>query len=168
MPLVNGIQRDIMSYMSETSSSVQRSFRLSASTSRLLDHRVGESGESRNAMVDRLLNESLRIEKHPFIRFITGASGKREAHIVGTRWKVRQVIVSLKGEKGQIAAVVKGFDLTEPQVRAAVSYYADFTDEIDADIERDSANADENSSRSSLSESTGSGLLMNSEYKVQP
>ena len=143
MPLVNGIQRDIMSYMSETSSSVQRSFRLSASTSRLLDHRVGESGESRNAMVDRLLNESLRIEKHPFVRFITGASGRREAHIVGTRWKVRQIIVSLKGEKGQIAAVVKGFDLTEPQVRAAISYYADFTDEIDADIERDSVNADQ-------------------------
>ena len=132
-----------MPYMSETTSSVQRSFRLSASTSRLLDHRVGESGESRNAMVDRLLNESLRIEKHPFVRFITGASGKREAHIVGTRWKVRQIIVSLKGEKGQIAAVVKGFDLTEPQVRAAVSYYADFTDEIDADIERDFADADQ-------------------------
>ncbi len=132
-----------MPYMSETSSSVQRSFRLSASTSRLLDHRVGESGESRNAMVDRLLNESLRIEKHPFVRFITGASGRREAHIVGTRWKVRQIIVSLKGEKGQIAAVVKGFDLTEPQVRAAVSYYADFTDEIDADIERDFADADQ-------------------------
>ena len=143
MPLVNGIQKDTMSYMSETSSSVQRSFRLSASTSRLLDHRVGESGESRNAMVDRLLNESLRIEKHPFIRFITGASGRREAHIVGTRWKVRQIIVSLKGEKGQIAAVVKGFDLTEPQVRAALSYYADFTDEVDADIERDFADADQ-------------------------
>lgn len=132
-----------MSYMSETSSSVQRSFRLSASTSRLLDHRVGESGESRNAMVDRLLNESLRIEKHPLIRFITGASGRREVHIVGTRWKIRQIIVSLKGEKGQIAAVVNGFDLTEPQVRAAVSYYADFTDEIDADIERDFADADQ-------------------------
>ena len=143
MPLGRGIQRDTMPYMSETSSSVQRSFRLSASTSRLLEHRVGESGESRNAMVDRLLNESLRIEKHPFVRFITGASGRREAHIVGTRWKVRQIIVSLKGEKGQIAAVAKGFDLTEPQVRAAVSYYADFTDEVDADIERDFADADQ-------------------------
>ena len=143
MPLVNGIQRDIMSYMSETSSSVQRSFRLSASTSRLLDHRVGESGESRNAMVDRLLNESLRIEKHPFIRFITGASGKREAHIVGTRWKVRQIIVTLKGEKGQLDSVVKGFDLTELQVRAAVSYYADFSEEIDADIERESVDAEQ-------------------------
>ena len=143
MPMALEKQRNTLPFMSETSSLVQRSFRLSASTSRLLDHRVGESGESRNAMVDRLLNESLRIEKHPFIRFITGASGKREAHIVGTRWKVRQIIVSLKGEKGQIAAVVKGFDLTEPQVRAAVSYYADFTDEVDADIERDFADADQ-------------------------
>ena len=143
MLLVNGIQRDTMPYMSETSSSVQRSFRLSASTSRLLDHRVGESGESRNAMVDRLLNESLRIEKHPFIRFITGASGKREAHIVGTRWKVRQIIVTLKGEKGQLDSVIKGFDLTELQVRAAVSYYADFSDEIDADIERESVDAEQ-------------------------
>lgn len=132
-----------MTYMSEVNSSVQRSFRLSATTSHLLDLRVGESAESRNAMVDRLLNESLRLEKHPFVRFITGASGRREAHIVGTRWKVRQIIVSLKGEKGQIAAVVKGFDLTEPQVRAAVSYYADFTDEIDADIERDFADAEQ-------------------------
>ena len=129
--------------MSDTTSSVQRSFRLSATTSQLLDHQVGESGESRNAMVDRLLNESLRIEKHPLVRFITGAAGKREAHIVGTRWKVRQIIVSLEGEKGQIAAVVNGFDLTEPQVRAAVSYYADYSAEIDADIERDSGDSDE-------------------------
>ena len=132
-----------MSYMSETTSSVQRSFRLSASTSRLLDHRVGESGESRNAMVDRLLNESLRIEKHPFVRFITGAAGRREPHILGTRWKVRQIIVTLQGEKGQLDSVIKGFDLTEQQVRAAVSYYADFTDEIDADIERDSVDAEQ-------------------------
>ena len=143
MPMALEKQRNTLPFMTETSSLVQRSFRLSASTSRLLDHRVGESGESRNAMVDRLLNESLRIEKHPFIRFITGASGRREAHIVGTRWKVRQVIVSLQGEKGQIAAVVKGFDLTEPQVRAAVSYYADFSDEIDADIERESVDAEQ-------------------------
>ena len=136
-------QRNTLPFMSETSSLVQRSFRLSASTSRLLDHRVGESGESRNAMVDRLLNESLRIEKHPFIRFITGASGKREAHIVGTRWKVRQIIVTLKGEKGQLDSVIKGFDLTELQVRAAVSYYADFSEEIDADIERESVDAEQ-------------------------
>jgi uncharacterized protein (DUF433 family) len=129
--------------MSEGTSSVQRSFRLSAITSQLLDRRVGESGESRNAMVDRLLNESLRLEKHPFVRFITGAAGRREPHILGTRWKVRQIIVTLKGEKGQLDSVIKGFDLTELQVRAAVSYYADFSDEIDADIERDSADADE-------------------------
>jgi uncharacterized protein (DUF433 family) len=143
MPMALEKQRNTLPFMSETSSLVQRSFRLSASTSRLLDHRVGESGESRNAMVDRLLNESLRIEKHPFIRFVTGASGKREAHIVGTRWKVRQIIVTLKGEKGQLDSVIKGFDLTELQVRAAVSYYADFSDEIDADIERESVDAEQ-------------------------
>ena len=143
MPMALEKQRNTLPFMSETSSLVQRSFRLSASTSRLLDHRVGESGESRNAMVDRLLNESLRIEKHPFIRFITGASGKREAHIVGTRWKVRQIIVTLKGEKGQLDSVIKGFDLTELQVRAAVSYYADFSEEIDADIERESVDAEQ-------------------------
>ena len=143
MPMALEKQRNTLPFMSETSSLVQRSFRLSASTSRLLDHRVGESGESRNVMVDRLLNESLRIEKHPFIRFITGASGKREAHIVGTRWKVRQIIVTLKGEKGQLDSVVKGFDLTELQVRAAVSYYADFSEEIDADIERESVDAEQ-------------------------
>ena len=143
MPMALEKQRNTLPFMSETSSLVQRSFRLSASMSRLLDHRVGESGESRNAMVDRLLNESLRIEKHPFIRFVTGASGKREAHIVGTRWKVRQIIVTLKGEKGQLDSVIKGFDLTELQVRAAVSYYADFSDEIDADIERESVDAEQ-------------------------
>ena len=129
--------------MSEGTSSVQRSFRLSAITSQLLDRRVGESGESRNAMVDRLLNESLRLEKHPFVRFITGAAGRREPHILGTRWKVRQIIVTLKGEKGQLDSVIKGFDLTELQVRAAVSYYADFSDEIEADIERDSVDAEQ-------------------------
>jgi hypothetical protein len=58
--------------MGETRS-VQRSFRLSASTAELLDREAEANNESRNALADRLLAEALREEHHPLIRFHQGA-----------------------------------------------------------------------------------------------
>lgn len=119
--------------MSEGSVSVQRSFRLSRTTSDLLDAAAESTGESRNALADRLIGEAVRTERHPLIRFRTGAAGRREPLLVGTRLLVRQVVATVRDHEGSIADCGSYLGVPARVVRAAVSYYADFTGEIDAD-----------------------------------
>lgn len=121
--------------MTESTSSVQRSFRLSLSTSELLDEAAESTNESRNALADRLLGEALRTDRHPLVRFRTGAAGRREPLMVGTRLLVRQVIPTVRDHNGNVEDTAAHLDVPLRVVRAAVSYYADFTDEIAADAE---------------------------------
>jgi uncharacterized protein (DUF433 family) len=121
--------------MTETGS-VQRSFRLSRTTSDLLDAAVESSGESRNALADRLLGEAVRNDRHPLIRFRTGAAGRREPMVVGTRLLVRQVVATVKAHDGDVDEAAGYFSVPPRVVRAAVAYYAEFTDEVQGDVAR--------------------------------
>jgi uncharacterized protein (DUF433 family) len=51
---------------------------------------------------------------------------------VGTRVDIWQVIDTVRGEGGNVADAAEYLGLTEAMVRAAVDYYADFAEEIDA------------------------------------
>lgn len=113
--------------------SLQRSFRLSRRTIDHLDAMARATGESRNALADRLLGEAIRTETHPLIRFQPGALGRRRALVVGTRLYVHQVMSTLRGNDGDLDATAEGFGVPPQLVRAALAYYADFPDEIDED-----------------------------------
>ncbi|MFM7146613.1 MAG: DUF433 domain-containing protein [Actinomycetales bacterium] len=119
--------------MSATAASVQRSFRLSGKTSHLLDSLAEIEDQSRNAIVERLLAESLRTYRHPMIQFRTGASGRREPGLAGTRLLVRQVVAQVRAEAGDVVAVADYLDQPLSLIEAAIAYYADNTDEIDTD-----------------------------------
>jgi uncharacterized protein (DUF433 family) len=119
--------------MTERGASVQRSFRLSPTTSDLLDKLAESTNESRNALADRLLGEAVRTERHPLIRFRTGAAGRREPLVVGTRLLVRQVIAQVRGHGGNPEDSASHLGVPPRIVQAAVSYYAEFSDEVDAD-----------------------------------
>lgn len=122
--------------------SVQRSFRLTAVTSQLLDRRTEETGESRNSLVERLLAEALRTERHPLIGFRTGAAGHREPMIIGTRLLVRQVIPLVRADG--VDETAASLNVEARIIRAATDYYGDFAHEIDADAARAAkAEADE-------------------------
>lgn len=133
--------------MTSPSGSVQRSFRLSRATSDLLDTAAAATGESRNALADRLLGEAMRIERHPLVRFRTGAAGRREPMIVGTRLLIRQVIATVRAHDGDIDATATYLDVPARVVRAVLSYYADFSDEVDVDASWAARLADEERAR---------------------
>ena len=76
--------------------SVQRSFRLSRRTMRLLDDRARELSESRNSLAERLLDEGLHTERHPLIVFRTGGSGRRRPALIGTRLYVWQIVDTVR------------------------------------------------------------------------
>lgn len=110
---------------------MQRSFRLSSRTMELLDDRARELAESRNSLAERLLHEGLRTEHHPLIVFREGASGLRRPALVGTRLYVWQVVDTVRESANSLAAAAEYLGLPEHHVRAAVDFYADFTDEVD-------------------------------------
>ena len=114
-----------------TGASVQRSFRLSSETIGLLDDRARERAESRNSLAERLLHEGLRTERHPLIVFREGASGLRRPALVGTRLYVWQIVETVRESDNAVAAAAEYLGLPDHHVRAAVDYYADFTDEVD-------------------------------------
>lgn len=122
-----------MGYMTDPAPSVQRSFRLSPRTVELLDTAAQAAGVSRNALADRLLGEAARTEAHPLIRFHAGSTGRRQPLMVGTRLYVHQIISTLRDSGGDIDEAASYLDLRPYQVRAALAYYADFTDEVDDD-----------------------------------
>ncbi len=116
-----------------TQSSGPKSFRLSSRTLALLDRRADELRQSRNALADRLLGEALRTEQHPLIGFRQNADGIRRPCVAGTRLYVWQVIDALRDDGSTAESVADALDMSLAQIRAAVQYYADFTDEVDAD-----------------------------------
>lgn len=109
---------------------------MSASTAEMLDRRAADLGQSRNALAERLLAEGLRRDEHPLVWFRSNLAGVRTAAIVGSRLYVWQVIDALRQLDGEIADVADDFGLSEAAVRAAVDYYGEFRDEVDADAER--------------------------------
>ena len=119
--------------MSDRPGSVQRSFRLSSRTLDLLDAAAADREESRNALADRLLGEALRLERHPLIRFHDGAAGRRRPLVVGTRLYVHQVMSTVQASRGDIAEAAEYLGILPRLVRAAVEYYAEFSDEVDED-----------------------------------
>lgn len=122
-----------MGHMPTMDGSVQRSFRLSRRTLDQLDAMSRATGESRNALVERLLGEAIRTETHALIRFQPGSLGRRRSMVVGTRLYVHQVLSTLRGNCGDVDATAEDFGIPPQMVRAALAYYADFPDEIDAD-----------------------------------
>ncbi len=118
------------------SPTAQRTFRFATETLDRLDRRARELGESRNGLAQRLLDEGLRLERHPLIYFREGAAGLRRPALVGTRLYLWQVLDTLRASD-DVADAASYLGLSEAQVRAAVAYYADFGDEVDADAARE-------------------------------
>jgi uncharacterized protein (DUF433 family) len=108
----------------------------------LLAERSEETATSRNALAERLLHEGLRMDRHALIHFRAGASGLRRPALAGTRLDVGQVIETLRAENGDVAATAEYLSTPEHLIRAALDYYADFADEVDADRAWDAAFAE--------------------------
>jgi uncharacterized protein (DUF433 family) len=95
-----------------------------------LQERARARGESANALAERLLEEGLRRDRHPLIDFWDRAGG-RSAMVLGTRLEVAHVIDTWLLEDKSVTKTAEYFEISERKIQAAVSYYAEFQDEID-------------------------------------
>lgn len=122
-----------------------RSFRLDEQLLELLEERADRVDESANALAARYIEEGLRRDEHPLIAFVDRPAGRR-ATLSGTRLNVADVAAVAKSA-GSVEGAAGSLDLPIWKVRAAVGYYADFRDEIDAELERDSRVAEREEAR---------------------
>jgi len=107
-------------------------------------------GETRSALMQRYIEEGLRMDRHPGIVFRPGPAGRRPG-LVGDPdvWEVVRVIrnVDAYGDRA-ITEAATWLGLSPSQVRIAVDYYADYPAEIDSWLAMVDAQAAEAEDRS--------------------
>lgn len=108
-----------------------RSFRLPRRLLTQLKRLAGQRQTSQTALVQRYLEEGLKMDTHPMIVFRDSPVGRR-AMLEGTRLDVSQVVDTVRNEGGSVEAAADYLGLSIPQVRACVRYYAGNQDEVDA------------------------------------
>ncbi|MGH3167783.1 MAG: hypothetical protein ACRDN0_18085 [Trebonia sp.] len=122
------------------------SIRFSPSLLTRLRHRVhATTGATAAGLAQRLIDEGLRMADHPGVIFKDGPAGRRAALAYGPDvWEVIKFLREVD-ERGPTAidAAAEVLAVDASRITAAVSYYGDFQEEIDAEI----AEADEASER---------------------
>jgi hypothetical protein len=103
------------------------------------------TGASAAGLAQRLIDEGLRMADHPGVIFKEGPSGRRAALAYGPDvWEIIKFLHEVD-ERGPAAidAAAEVFAVDASRISTAVSYYGDYSGEIDAEV----AEADEASAR---------------------
>jgi hypothetical protein len=100
------------------------------------------AGRRQASAGNRLVDEGLRSHVHPLVCFRDGPAGRR-ARLVGGPdvWQVVRAVRSARSDASLtaeevVALVAETSGVPEPLVQAAIAYWADFGEEVDALIAR--------------------------------
>lgn len=109
-----------------------------------LRERSKGSGEPLARLAERYIDEGMRADRHPGIVFRDGPAGRRPVLTSGP--DVWEVVGALRSapERGEavVAALAERLGISEAKVRAAVRYYGEYPEEIDAWIGANDAKAE--------------------------
>ncbi len=115
-----------------------------------LKRQAASEGRSTSDLAEELIDEGLRLRRHPLVIFRAGPAGRRAALTGGPDiWEVIDSLIH--GDvpvADRIDRAVQEFGLRRRLVEAALAYYAEFTQEIDAWIAANTHAADELEARS--------------------
>jgi uncharacterized protein (DUF433 family) len=93
-------------------------------------------------LAQRYVEEGLRMDEHPLIRFAEGPAGRR-ARLVGTGKDVWEVIATVRDNSGDAGETASYLEIPLGLVQAAITYYGAYRDEIDQWIETNEQEAAE-------------------------
>ena len=104
--------------------------RLSDVTAQLVSEEARRTRRTKGAVVEGLAEEALRTRRFPGIAF-RGSDWNRRPWVIGTALDIWEIVAATRAYRTpeEMAAAT---DLTEPQIRVALAYYAEFAEEIDA------------------------------------
>jgi uncharacterized protein (DUF433 family) len=118
------------------------SVRLAEATIQRLDARARRTHMPPRTLAQRYVEEGLRMDEHPLIRFAEGPAGRR-ARLVGTGKDVWEVIAVVRDNGGDAAETARYLEIPLGLVQAAITYYGAYPDEIDQWIDLDEQEAAE-------------------------
>lgn len=121
-------------------------FRLAGATIDRLKRRAKEVGVAQTTLVERYIDEGLRMDEHPLVYFRQGELGRRPA-LLGTNLDIASVIETIRQNDNSIGEAAEYLELPAEQVEACLRYYVDYKGEVDALIERARAAADREQQR---------------------
>lgn len=119
-----------------TRKSAPFSLRLSNETDRLVTAEAKRTKRSKGSVVEALAEEALKARLVPGIAF-RGDDYNRRAWLIGTSLDIWQVVEAYKDFDEDFERAVAETDLTERELRTALSYYERFPQEIDEFIALD-------------------------------
>lgn len=85
-------------------------------------------------LAQRYVEEGLRMDEHPLVRFADGPAGRR-ARLLGTGKDVWEVIEVVRDNSGDAAESARYLEIPLGLVQAAIAYYGAYRAEIDQQIE---------------------------------
>jgi uncharacterized protein (DUF433 family) len=106
--------------------------RLRPGVSERLAAQAQRAGLAPRTLAQRYVDESLRREVHPLVRFVDGPSGRRAA-LVGNGIDVWEVIGTVRDNDNDLDEAAAYLEIAPGLVQAAVAYYGEYRDEIDAE-----------------------------------
>jgi len=116
--------------------SVQKSLRLPEETLREIEELSAETGQDFSTITKDLLTEAIKMRRCPGIICGEGVSGRR-AKVAGTGIEVWEIIAAYKSVGKDLKKLKKAYHwLSQEQVKAVLSYYSAYPEEIDRLIER--------------------------------
>jgi uncharacterized protein (DUF433 family) len=107
--------------------------RLRPGVSERLAAQAQRAGLAPRTLAQRYVDESLRREDHPLVRFADGPSGRRAA-LVGRGLDVWEVIATVRENDNDPQKAAAYLEIAPVLVQAAIAYYGEYRDEIDAEI----------------------------------
>lgn len=110
-------------------------FRFEPRTVAHLRRRSGDTRATQTALAERYIEEGLRQDEHPLIYFRDGEAGRRPA-VVGSRLAVADIVTTIRQNDNSVTEAAEYLEVPVEHVEAALGYYADYKEEVDAWIER--------------------------------
>lgn len=115
---------------------IQKSLRLPEETLREIEQLAKDTGRDFSTIAKDLLMEAIKMRRCPGIVFTEGVSGRR-AKVGGTGIEVWEIISIYKSVGKDLKRLKKAYHwLSIEQIRAALSYYSIYPQEIDQLIEQ--------------------------------
>ncbi|HEY3951842.1 MAG TPA: hypothetical protein VGM53_00570 [Streptosporangiaceae bacterium] len=118
------------------------SLRLADATLDRLGSRARRAHVPPRTLAQRYVEEGLRMDDHPLIRFADGPAGRR-ARLVGTGKDVWEVVAVVRDNDGDVTEAASYLEMPLGLVQAAVAYYGAYPGEIDEWISLNEADASE-------------------------
>jgi uncharacterized protein (DUF433 family) len=107
--------------------------RFPTGTTARLRRRAGRAGTPPRTLAQRYVEEGLRHDDHPLVHFAEGPSGRRAA-LLGTGLDVWEVIATVRDNDNDLEEAAAYLGVPLGLVQAAIAYYGEYRDEIDAEI----------------------------------